>query len=183
MLPVWDFSVPDLDQLQAEQADLIWNPLPDVTDADIHATLGLSSISSRSAFRPESLGLLPARSNSQPGDECLWDQGASMLRSEKGNGSQRQSSLDLSRHDDLQPTPSPLDTSTAQEEVEEASQRQRTGSSDSSERSKAVNRESQRRFRLRQKVMQTPEALCSRYAMYTQVGNIFSKAECQLQLL
>ena len=62
--------------------------------------------------------------------------------------------LDPNRQDSLLPTPSPADN--IAEDIDnsalELQQRQRTGSSDSTERSKAVNRESQRRFRLRQKV-------------------------------
>ena len=119
MLPVWDFSVPELEQLQAEQAELIWNPLPDVTDADMQATIGLSSLPSRSALPMSDGGGLSTTRSSGQREEDSWEPSSSAQQAKVS---------------------------------EEPSQRQRTGSSDNSERSKAVNRESQRRFRLRQKV-------------------------------
>ena len=161
MLPVWDFSVPDLEQLGAEQAELVWNPIPEVTEADIQTTLRYPSMSSRSILGPDSLGLLPARSRSPPRNEFLWDRGTSLPQADSTNSSRRGAALNSNRLSeqklDLLPTRSPVDT--AQDEIEEPSQRQRTGSCDSSERSKAVNRESQRRFRLRQKVLQTQQPL------------------------
>lgn len=153
MLPVWDFSVPELDQLQAEQAELIWNPLtlPDITDADIQATLDLSSLPSRAAVSmPDGGGFSTSRSSGQREDDS-WEPGSSVQQAKVSN--RRLVSVNQAGQDSF-PTPSPADDD-AQDDIEEPSQpsqRQRTGSSDSSERSKAVNRESQRRFRLRQKV-------------------------------
>ncbi len=148
MLPVWDFSVPELEQLQAEQAELIWNPLPDVTDADIHATIGLSSLPSPLALpMPDGGGVSTTRSSGQREDDS-WEPSSSAQQAKVTN--RRQASLNAARQDSF-PTPSPSDNY-VQDDMEEPSQRQRTGSSDNSERSKAVNRESQRRFRLRQKV-------------------------------
>ena len=148
MLPVWDFSVPELEQLQAEQAELIWNPLPDVTDADIQATIGLPSLPSSSALpMPDGGGLSTTRSSGQR-EEDSWEPSSSAQQAKVT--SRRQAALNTARQDSL-PTPSPADKY-VQDDIEEPSQRQRTGSSDNSERSKAVNRESQRRFRLRQKV-------------------------------
>ncbi|DBA66859.1 TPA: hypothetical protein ACH3X2_001993 [Trebouxia sp. C0005] len=150
MLPVWDFSVPELDQLQAEQAELIWNPLPDITDADIQATLDLSSLPSRAAVSmPDGGGFSTSRSSGQREDDS-WEPGSSVQQAKVSN--RRLISVNQAGQDSF-PTPSPADND-AQDDIEEPSQpsqRQRTGSSDSSERSKAVNRESQRRFRLRQK--------------------------------
>ena len=145
MLPVWDFSVPELEQLQAEQAELIWSPLPDVTD--IQATIGLSSLPSRSALPMPDGGGLSTRSSGQR-EDASWEPGSSAQQAKVIN--RREASLNTARQDSF-PTPSPADNY-AQDDIEEPSQRQRTGSSDNSERSKAVNRESQRRFRLRQKV-------------------------------
>ncbi|DBB01931.1 hypothetical protein WJX77_006316 [Trebouxia sp. C0004] len=148
MLPVWDISVPELEQLQAEQAELIWNPLPDVTDADTQATIGLSSLPSRSALpMPDVGGNISTAKSSGQREHDTWEPSSSAEQAKVTN--RRQASLNTTRQDSL-PTPSPADKY-VQDDIEEPSQRQRTGSSDSSERSKAVNRESQRRFRLRQK--------------------------------
>jgi len=148
MLPVWDFSVPDLEQLQAEQAELIWNPLPDVTDAEIQATIGLPSLPSPSALAmPDGGGVSTTRSSGQREDDS-WEPSSSAQQAKVTN--RRQASINAARQDSF-PTPSPADNY-VQDDMEGPSQRQRTGSSDNSERSKAVNRESQRRFRLRQKV-------------------------------
>ncbi|DBB14882.1 TPA: hypothetical protein ACH3X3_004483 [Trebouxia sp. C0006] len=147
MLPVWDFSVPELEQLQAEQAELSWNPLPDVTDADIQATIGLPSLPSSSALAmPDGGGVSTTRSSGQREDDS-WEPSSSAQQAKVTN--RRQAAINAARQDSF-PTPSPADNY-VQDDMEEPSQRQRTGSSDNSERSKAVNRESQRRFRLRQK--------------------------------
>ena len=155
MLPVWDFSLPEFEQLQAEQADFVWNPLPDVTEAEVRTTAELPAKLTRPAVPPNGFGMLTSSGNStQSRTESLWDPDLALLPQVKTHASPGTAS-DPSRQDSLLPTPSPADN--AVEDVdnnnaEEVHQRQRTASSDSTERSKAVNRESQRRFRLRQKV-------------------------------
>ena len=145
MLPVWDFSIPDLEQLQAEQAELIWNPQPDDTDADLQVSLGLPNLSSQAALPS---GLSTLTTFGRPENTSFRN---SALEEKVDNT--KQASQSAARQESY-PTPSPADHSARDEDEEpgQPSQRQRTGSSDNSERNKAVNRESQRRFRLRQKV-------------------------------
>lgn len=153
-LPMWDFSLPEFEQFQAEQAEFVWNPLADVTDAEARATAELPARMARPAVPPNSFGMLTSSGNStQSRNESLWDPDLALLPQIRAHASLGTAS-DPSRQDSLLPNPSPADN--AAEDVdnnaEEIHQRQRTASSDSTERSKAVNRESQRRFRLRQKV-------------------------------
>lgn len=155
MLPVWDFSIPDLEQLQAEQAELIWEPHLDDTDADLQVILGLPNLSTQAALPSGSAGLSTATTSGRPENNSFR-----YSAPEAKVDNTRQASQSAARQESY-PTPSPADNSARDEDEDpnQPSQRQRTGSSDNSERNKAVNRESQRRFRLRQKVHETTTLL------------------------
>ena len=58
MQPVWDFSLPEFEQLQAEQAEFIWNPLPDATDPEMHPAAGLQAKLAKPVVSPDRFGIL-----------------------------------------------------------------------------------------------------------------------------
>ena len=154
VMPVWDFSVPELEQLQAEQAEFLWNPLSETPEAEIAATMRLSSLPLQSALPPNSLDVPATRTDVQTRRvpaEPSWSRPSAEAPSGDRSAFARQQSM--SKQDHSLPTQAPSEAPTGQEDSQNASQRQRAHSSDNSERSKAVNRESQRRFRLRQKVL------------------------------
>ena len=161
MMPVWDFSAPDFDQLQADQPELIWNPLPDVSD-DLQAALGLSPIVPGSLLpcsQSANSDVQTEISECLPGDGHKREHSTALPQRDKVNVRRRPAALTITRHDNASPNIGSPDTSSPHEQVQEATQRQRVASLDNSERSKAVNRESQRRFRLRQKVLWVPHSL------------------------
>lgn len=146
MLPVWDFSLPEFDLLQAEQAELLWKPDPDV--ADVVATApgpAAVQVATPTVFR-NSFGSTTA----PPRDGSFQERSFAAMPQSRSNAVPGQAPVP-SRQDSLLPTPSPAED--FDNSAVELHQRQRTGSLDTTERSKAVNRESQRRFRLRQKVL------------------------------
>lgn len=156
MLPVWDF--PEFDQLQAEQAEIMWNPEPDL--ALVQVPSGAAGLVG--APGPAISQNMASENRTGLHDESLWERDFAGMPQGRGPG---RSLLQVheppeslaaapgpNTQDSLLPTPSPADHAAEDNDPLELQQRQRTGSSDSTERSKAVNRESQRRFRLRQKV-------------------------------
>ena len=157
MLPVWDFS-PEFDQLQA--AEFMWNPEPD--QAAVQVPTGAGGLAG--APGPTVSQHMVSESGTVLHDEAFWERDFAAVPQGRGPGrtllqvEEPPASLVAapgpSRQDSLLPTPSPADNAAEDNDNNpmELQQRQRTGSSDSTERSKAVNRESQRRFRLRQKV-------------------------------
>lgn len=149
MLPVWDFTqtLPEFDQLQAE-SEFMWNPAPDAAAVQVPT---------RAAARSGAPGPRMAR-NMASGNGPLLSDGpyweCAFAAMPPGRAPAAPGAAHGPGRQDLLPTPSPADNS-AEDKGNSAldlQQRQGTGSSDSVERSKAVNRESQRRFRLRQKV-------------------------------
>ena len=155
MPPVWDFS-PEFDQLQA--AEFMWNPEPDLAAVPTGAA-GLAGAPGLTVSQH-----LASESGTVLHDEAFWERDCAAVPQGRGP---RRSLLQIEeppanlvaapgpiRQDSLLPTPSPADNAAEDNDNNplELQQWQRTGSSDSTERSKAVNRESQRRFRLRQKV-------------------------------
>ena len=144
-----DFSLHEFDQLQAEQ-EVIWNPQPNM--ADLQAP-------TRAAVPGQALGPAVKRNMATSGNytqlrhESFWERDLAAMRHSSAHAIPAPAS-GPSQQDGLLPTQRSADY--AAEGIDnnalELEQRQRAGSSDSTERSKAVNRESQRRFRLRQKV-------------------------------
>lgn len=150
MLPVWDFSLPEFDQLQ-DQTELLWKLEPEM--ADVMTTAPAQApvqVAGPNVFR-SSFGF--SGNTTQLRDEPSWERSFAAMSQNRNHALSGQAH-GPSTQDSLLPTPCPGDTAVedAANAPLELQQRQRTGSSDSTERSKAVNRESQRRFRLRQKV-------------------------------
>ncbi|KAL3135585.1 hypothetical protein ABBQ38_006065 [Trebouxia sp. C0009 RCD-2024] len=149
MLPVWDFSLPEFDQLQ-DQTELLWKLEPEM--ADVMTTAPAQApvqVAGPNVFR-SSFGF--SGNTTQLRDEPSWERSFAAMSQNRNHALSGQAH-GPSTQDSLLPTPCPGDTAVedAANAPLELQQRQRTGSSDSTERSKAVNRESQRRFRLRQK--------------------------------
>ena len=148
-LPVWDFSLPEFDQLQ-DQTDLMWKLESEIADV-VPAAPGQAPVqmATPTVFR-SSFGI--PGNTAQLREESPWERSFAAMPQIRSNALLGQAPVP-SKQDSLLPTPCPGDTV---EDIADAplelQQRQRTGSSDSIERSKAVNRESQRRFRIRQKV-------------------------------
>lgn len=153
MLPVWDFSLPEFDQLQAE-SEFMWNPAPDAVGAQVPTRAAArSGAPGPRMARPMASGNMAYGNGLQWPDGPYWERGFAAVppgRAPAGPGA----APGPGRQDSLLPTPSPAENSSEDKDNNalDLQQRQGTGSSDSVERSKAVNRESQRRFRLRQKV-------------------------------
>ena len=153
MLPVWDFSLPEFEQLQAEQAEFIWNPLVDVPDTEVPSAAALPAKMTQASVSLTMLDTLTTSDkSSQSRKESLWERDLATMPQVTAHASSGKAG-DPGRQDSLLPSPSPEDHTVEDfdDKADEAQQRQRTNSSDTTERSKAVNRESQRRFRLRQK--------------------------------
>ena len=153
-LPVFDFSMPGSSQLSP--ADFAWSTLP---DPELNQALNLTSMASNFGMSPGSFDAwsLPALQDPQrsglPQFEALWQpsrQQASSLRQE--------ASLPVASVTDT-PSLAPRDSGSQGAINPDSGGSKRPGSpihnarsNDSSEKAKAINRESQRRFRLRAKL-------------------------------
>ena len=127
----------------------MWNPAPDAADVQIPT---------RTAARSGAPGPRMASGNMASGNGPLLPDGPYWERAFAAMPAGRAPAVPGAApgpgRQDLLPTPSPAENPADDKDNSalDLQQRQGTGSSDSVERSKAVNRESQRRFRLRQKV-------------------------------
>ena len=149
---MWDFSS-EFDQLPA--AEFMWNPEADLAADQVSTgAAGLVAV-----LGPSVSQNMASENGTVLHKESFWERDFVAMPQMRGPGrrllqvEEPPASL-VNRQDSLLPTPSPADNAAEDNDNSalQLQQRQRTGSSDSTERSKAVNRESQRRFRLRQKV-------------------------------
>lgn len=155
-LPVFDFSMPGSSQLSP--ADFAWNTS---TDPELNQALNLTSMTSNFGTSPGSFDAwsLPTLQDTQRSGlpfEALWPnrQQASSLRQEAAPAT----TLPVASVTDT-PSLAPRDSGSQGASNPDSGASKRPGSpihnarsNDSSEKAKAINRESQRRFRLRAKL-------------------------------
>ena len=164
-LPVFDFSMPGSAQMNS--AEYAWNMPPKISELEFNEALGLSNlatnpVSTQSSFDAWSLPSFEgAHQNSLAHFEALWQPGRpigpSLSRPEVQAPAQP---LPLANLGDT-PSLAPIDSGSQDASNPDSGGSKRPGSpmqnarscerADSSEKAKAINRESQRRFRLRQK--------------------------------
>ena len=163
-LPVFDFSMPGSAQVNA--ADYAWNMPPKISELEFNEAIGLSNLATNPASTQSSYDAwsLPSfegtHQNSLAQFEALWKPGRpighSINRPEVQASAQPLPLANFADTPSLAPVDSGLDASNP-----DSGGSKRPGSpmqnarscerADSSEKAKAINRESQRRFRLRQK--------------------------------
>ena len=161
-LPVFDFSMPG--SAQMNPAEYAWNMPPKITELEFNEALGLSNLASNPASTQSNFDAwsLPSfegtHQNSLAQFEALWQPvGRSVSRPEVQAPAQP---LPLANFGDT-PSLAPIDSGSQDAGNPDSGGSKRPGSpmqnarscerADSSEKAKAINRESQRRFRLRQK--------------------------------
>lgn len=160
-LPVFDFSMPG--SAQVDPAEYAWNMPPKITELEFNEALGLSNLASNPASTQSSFDAwsLPSfegtHQNSLAQFEALWQPvGQSVSRPEM-----QAPAHPLANFGADTPSLAPIDSGSQDASNPDSGGSKRPGSpmqnarscerADSSEKAKAINRESQRRFRLRQK--------------------------------
>lgn len=162
-LPVFDFSMPG--SAQVDPAEYAWNMPPKITELEFNEALGLRNLASNPASTQSGFDAwsLPSfegtHQNSHAQFEALWQPvGRSVSRPELQAPAQP---LPLANFGADTPSLAPIDSGSQDASNPDSGGSKRPGSpmrnarscerADSSEKAKAINRESQRRFRLRQK--------------------------------